>query len=177
MGLSRLGNVVRPAQDGVVGAGGNDGGSSCFWRTTDWLFALPAVVCGFGHSLLFPAVVSIGGWFPIQYRGSGTTLVLGFTDWDGARRTDSGNADRPRQPGRRDRRLFVDVHRGGGDRRCRGSLLCRHGGADPDHDPHHCPAEMPASEMIEVESDEGDMIAVPGRGSSSRLTTLPLSKG
>ncbi|MSR57015.1 MAG: MFS transporter [Planctomycetaceae bacterium] len=49
--------------------------------TSDWLFVLPGVVCGFGHSLLFPAVVSIGaGRFPVQYRGSGTTLVLGFTE-------------------------------------------------------------------------------------------------
>src|SRR5207302_9094631 len=36
--------------------------------SSDWLLVLPAVVCGFGHSLLFPAVVSIGaGRFPIQY--------------------------------------------------------------------------------------------------------------
>lgn len=48
---------------------------------SDWLFIFPAVTCGFGHALLFPAVVSIGaGRFPIEYRGSGTTLVLGFTE-------------------------------------------------------------------------------------------------
>jgi MFS family permease len=47
----------------------------------DWQFIFPAVSCGFGHALLFPAVVSIGaGRFPIEYRGSGTTLVLGFTE-------------------------------------------------------------------------------------------------
>lgn len=49
--------------------------------SSDWQFLFPALVCGFGHALLFPAVVSLGaGQFPIQYRGSGTTLVLGFTE-------------------------------------------------------------------------------------------------
>jgi len=48
---------------------------------SDWLFLLPAVASGFGHALLFPAVVSLGaGRFPVQFRGSGTTLVLGFTE-------------------------------------------------------------------------------------------------
>jgi len=49
--------------------------------TSEWQFLLPSVACGFGHALLFPAVVSLGaGKFPIQFRGSGTTLVLGFFD-------------------------------------------------------------------------------------------------
>lgn len=49
--------------------------------TTEWLFLPPALLCGFGHALLFPAVVSLGaGCFPVHYRGSGTTLVLGFTE-------------------------------------------------------------------------------------------------
>lgn len=69
--------------------------------TRDWHFAFPGVVCGFGHALLFPAVVSIGaGRFPIQYRGSGTTLVLGFTELGTALAApllgmiiDRGNAD------------------------------------------------------------------------------------
>jgi len=44
-------------------------------------FLLPAASCGFGHALLFPAVVSLGaGKFPVQYRGTGTTLILGFMD-------------------------------------------------------------------------------------------------
>lgn len=44
-------------------------------------FILPAASCGFGHALLFPAVVSLGsGKFPVQYRGTGTTLILGFMD-------------------------------------------------------------------------------------------------
>ena len=48
---------------------------------TEWQFLLPAVVCGLGHALLFPAVISKGaGAFPRQFRGSGTTLVLGFVD-------------------------------------------------------------------------------------------------
>ncbi len=47
----------------------------------DWQFLFPAVASGFGHALLFPAVVSLGaGRFPVQYRGTGTTLVLGFTE-------------------------------------------------------------------------------------------------
>lgn len=49
--------------------------------TTGWHFLFPAVICGFGHALLFPAVVSVGaGRFPKEYRGTGTTLVLGFVD-------------------------------------------------------------------------------------------------
>lgn len=51
------------------------------WVTTGWQFLIPAVCCGFGHALLFPAVVSLGaGAFPQQYRGTGTTLTLGFFD-------------------------------------------------------------------------------------------------
>ena len=47
----------------------------------DWHLILPALACGFGHALLFPAVVSLGaGAFPPEYRGTGTTFVLGFTE-------------------------------------------------------------------------------------------------
>jgi MFS family permease len=47
----------------------------------EWQFVFPAMCCGFGHALLFPAVVSMGsGKFPVQYRGTGTTLVLGCMD-------------------------------------------------------------------------------------------------
>lgn len=49
-------------------------------RSEVW-FLLPAVVCGLGHALLFPAVVSLGsGRFPPRYRGSATTLILGFIE-------------------------------------------------------------------------------------------------
>ncbi len=49
--------------------------------TSEWHFILPSIACGWGHALLFPAVISRGsGAFPIRYRGSGTTLVLGFFD-------------------------------------------------------------------------------------------------
>jgi len=49
--------------------------------TREWHFLLPAVACGFGHALLFPAVVSLGaGAFPKEYRGSGTTITLGFVE-------------------------------------------------------------------------------------------------
>ena len=51
------------------------------WTMSPWQLILPAVVGGFGHALLFPSVVSIGaGAFPREYRGTGTTLVLGFTE-------------------------------------------------------------------------------------------------
>ena len=49
--------------------------------TQSWHFAFPAIGYAFGHALLFPSVVSLGaGAFPIEYRGSGTTIVLGFTE-------------------------------------------------------------------------------------------------
>ena len=49
-----------------------------------WHFIFPACSCGFAHALLFPAVVSLGTEsFPPKYRGSGTTLVLGFFDLGG----------------------------------------------------------------------------------------------
>lgn len=50
--------------------------------TEGWQFILPAIVCGFGHALLFPAVVSLGsGAFPPESRGAGTAIILGFTDF------------------------------------------------------------------------------------------------
>ncbi|MCH8829146.1 MAG: MFS transporter [Planctomycetes bacterium] len=49
--------------------------------TKEWHFLIPALICGFGHALLFPAVISLGaGRFPEKFRGSGTALVLGFVD-------------------------------------------------------------------------------------------------
>ncbi len=49
--------------------------------TRQWHLIFPAITSGFGHAMLFPSVVSIGsGCFPKQYRGSGTTVVLGFTE-------------------------------------------------------------------------------------------------
>ena len=49
--------------------------------TAEWQFIFPAACCGLGHALLFPAVVSLGaGAFPREYRGTGTTVVLGFFD-------------------------------------------------------------------------------------------------
>lgn len=48
---------------------------------SQWHLIIPAPSCGFGHALLFPSVVSLGsGVFPKQYRGTGTTIVLGFTE-------------------------------------------------------------------------------------------------
>ncbi len=48
---------------------------------TEWDLIFPAIGCGFGHALLFPCVVSLGaGAFPAEYRGSGTTITLGFMD-------------------------------------------------------------------------------------------------
>jgi len=49
--------------------------------TTQWGFVPPAICCGFGHSLLFPCVLSLGaGAFPIEHRGTGTTITLAFVD-------------------------------------------------------------------------------------------------
>lgn len=49
--------------------------------TSEWHFIVPSIACGWGHALLFPAVISLGaGAFPQEYRGTGTTLVLGFTE-------------------------------------------------------------------------------------------------
>jgi MFS family permease len=49
--------------------------------SAEWHFLVPAVLSGFGHALLFPVVVSVGsGAFPREYRGTGTTLVLGFVE-------------------------------------------------------------------------------------------------
>lgn len=50
--------------------------------TTWWHFIPASIVCGFGHALLFPAVVSLGsGAFPKECRGAGTAIILGFTDF------------------------------------------------------------------------------------------------
>lgn len=47
----------------------------------EWMLVIPAIFAGFGHALLFPVVISLGsGAFPMKYRGTGTTLVLGFTE-------------------------------------------------------------------------------------------------
>ncbi|WP_417380416.1 MFS transporter [Gimesia sp.] len=49
--------------------------------TQEWQLIGPSLLCGFGHALLFPAVVSLGTEsFPSHYRGTGTTIVLGFFD-------------------------------------------------------------------------------------------------
>lgn len=46
-----------------------------------WHLIIPSIVCGFGHALLFPAVVSLGaGAFPKDSRGAGTAMILAFTD-------------------------------------------------------------------------------------------------
>ncbi|MHB8952440.1 MAG: MFS transporter [Pirellulaceae bacterium] len=46
-----------------------------------WHLAIPAAVAGWGHALLFPAIVAGGALsFPSRYRGLATTLVLGMLD-------------------------------------------------------------------------------------------------
>ena len=48
---------------------------------SEWQLVGPALCIGFGHALLFPCVVSLGSeTFPEQYRGTGTTMILAFTD-------------------------------------------------------------------------------------------------
>jgi MFS family permease len=49
--------------------------------TSQWQLVIPALTCGFGHALLFPSVVSLGTeTFPREYRGTGTAIILGFTE-------------------------------------------------------------------------------------------------
>jgi MFS family permease len=49
--------------------------------TESWHLLFSASLCGFGHALLFPSIVSLGsGTFPARYRGSGTNLTLGCLD-------------------------------------------------------------------------------------------------
>lgn len=46
-----------------------------------WHLLFSALLCGFGHALLFPSIVSLGTQpFPARYRGSGTNLTLGCFD-------------------------------------------------------------------------------------------------
>lgn len=48
---------------------------------SDWMLLPSALACGFGAALIFPPLLSLGaGRFPPHYRGTGTTLVLGFID-------------------------------------------------------------------------------------------------
>lgn len=130
--------------------------------SSDWLFILPAIVSGFGHALLFPAIVSIGaGKFPVQYRGSGTTLVLGFTEL--------GTALAAPVLG-----MLIDIgNEGGGVRGFSwmflsaaaiagsvGLFYALTAARNPDRDPHDALARGPQP-VIEAESDAGDLIAVP----------------
>lgn len=140
--------------------------------TTDWLFVLPGVVCGFGHSLLFPAVVSIGaGRFPVQYRGSGTTLVLGFTELGTALAApllgmliDIGNQGGG-NPGGGDPGagtqgfswMFITASSIAG---VVGILYALTAARVPDHDLRDRSLERSAPATIEAESDLGELIAV-----------------
>jgi len=66
----------------LMGLGGQCLGFVLFpFVTTGWHLIFPAIACGFGHALLFPSVVSLGTEvFPRPFRGSGTTIILGFTE-------------------------------------------------------------------------------------------------
>lgn len=49
--------------------------------TAWWHTMFSASLCGLGHAILFPSIVSLGsGAFPPKYRGSGTNLILGCLD-------------------------------------------------------------------------------------------------
>lgn len=67
----------------VRGLAGHTIGHLTLAFATEWWHFIPAsIVCGFGHALLFPAVVSLGsGAFPKECRGTGTAIILGFTDF------------------------------------------------------------------------------------------------
>jgi MFS family permease len=147
--------------------------------SSDWMLAFPAIVCGFGHSLLFPAVVSIGaGRFPVEYRGSGTTLVLGFTELGTALAAplmgmliDRGNAGGGTLGFSR---MFVSAAAiAGGVAIFYALTAARH----PDRDPHHDLAETFTGGIIEAESDAGEMIAVPAAETfpAGPTTSPPLS--
>ncbi len=133
--------------------------------SSDLLLLLPAVVCGFGHALLFPAIVSIGaGRFPVQYRGTGTTLVLGFTELGTALAApllgmliDMGNVGGATLGFSW---MFLSASAVSGLAAVFYALTAaRH----PDRDPHQPPTRGTgtSSPVIEAESDAGDMIAVP----------------
>ena len=48
---------------------------------SEWQLVVPAVFCGLGHGLLFPAGTSLGaGSFPVRFRGTGTTIALGMCE-------------------------------------------------------------------------------------------------
>ncbi len=70
----------------LLGLIGHTIGFVLLWKVrTEWDYVLPSLSGGFAHALLFPCVVSLGAErFPDRYRGSGTTLILGFIDVGGA---------------------------------------------------------------------------------------------
>jgi MFS family permease len=131
--------------------------------TSDWLFLLPAIVSGFGHSLLFPAVVSIGaGRFPVQYRGSGTTLVLGFTELGTAVAApllgmliDRGNSD-----GGTDGFSWMFLAAGAVSGLV-GLFYAATAARRPDRDHSDRAASRSPVSTVEAESDTGDMVAIP----------------
>src|SRR4029078_11927794 len=80
--LGWAGAAVRSRTRSLRGVAGQALGMSTLPLVTrSWPFVFPAIGYAFGHALLFPSVVSLGaGAFPAEYRGSGTTIVLGFTE-------------------------------------------------------------------------------------------------
>ncbi|MFV0444549.1 MAG: MFS transporter, partial [Planctomycetaceae bacterium] len=70
----------------LLGLLGHTIGFLLLWRVhVEWDYVLPSLCGGFAHALLFPCVVSLGAErYPERYRGSGTTLILGFIDVGGA---------------------------------------------------------------------------------------------
>ncbi|NOX56485.1 MAG: MFS transporter [Planctomycetes bacterium] len=62
-------------------AGHTTGHLMLIFAEAPWQLIAPSIACGFGHALLFPAVVSLGaGKFPRQYRGTGTNVMIGFSE-------------------------------------------------------------------------------------------------
>lgn len=48
---------------------------------SEWALAIPAVIFGVGHAIVYPTVVSLGATrFPEEYRGLGTSLMLAASD-------------------------------------------------------------------------------------------------
>ncbi|MCP4817308.1 MAG: MFS transporter, partial [Planctomycetaceae bacterium] len=82
IGTSQLSQRVGRHQLITVGlAAQGTGLLSITQATQSWHLLISATICGLGHALLFPSIVSLGsGRFPAKYRGSGTNLTMGFLD-------------------------------------------------------------------------------------------------
>ena len=82
VGTARLSQKVGRYRLITFGMFGLGTGLLCIIPATQpWHLVAAAVICGLGHAMLFPSIVSLGSErFPPKYRGSGTNLALLFVD-------------------------------------------------------------------------------------------------